>query len=60
MAFEGFPRDTLHTPTPDPLFGPVLEDIQDLAELKVTLRGIWLLHHRRQGPRTVVAGRVPG
>ncbi len=53
MAFEGFPRDTLYTPTPDPIFGPVLEDIQDLAELKVTLRSIWLLHHKRQGPRTI-------
>ena len=53
MAFNGFPRDTLHTPTPDPLFGPLLEEIQDLAELKVTLRGLWLLHHKRQGPRAV-------
>ena len=53
MAFEGFPRDTLYTPTPDPLFGPLLEDMDDLAELKVALRGIWLLHHKRQGPRTV-------
>jgi DnaD/phage-associated family protein len=53
MVFSGFPRDTLYTPTPDPLFGPLLEDIQDMAELKVALRGIWLLHHKRQGPRTV-------
>ncbi len=53
MVFSGFPRDTLYTPTPDPLFGPVLEDIQDLAELKVTLRSIWLLHHKRQGTRAV-------
>ncbi len=53
MVFSGFPRDTLYTPTPDPLFGPLLEDIQDMAELKVTLRGIWLLHHKRQGQRAV-------
>lgn len=53
MVFDGFPRDTLYTPTPDPLFGPLLEDIQDLAELKVTLRCIWLLHHKRQGTRAV-------
>lgn len=53
MVFSGFPRDTLYTPTPDPFFGPVLEDIQDLAELKVTLRSIWLLHHKRQGTRAV-------
>ena len=54
MAFNGFPRDTLHTPTrADPLFGPLLEDILDMAELKVTLRGLYLLHHKRQMPRAV-------
>ena len=56
MVFSGFPRDTLYTPTPDPLFGPLLEDIHDLAELKVTLRGIWLLHRKRQGARAVSLG----
>ncbi len=53
MAFSGFPRDTLYTPTPDPLFGSLLEEIHDIAELKVTLRGLWLLHHKRQGVRAV-------
>ncbi len=53
MAFEGFPRDTLYTPVPDPLFGLLLEEVEDLAELKVTLRGMWLLHRKRQGPRAV-------
>ena len=53
MAFEGFPRETLHTPMPDPVFGPILEEVEDLAELKVILRGIWLLHHKRRGTRTV-------
>ena len=53
MVFSGFPRDTLYTPTPDPLFGPLLEDVRDMAELKVTLRSIWLLHHKRQGVRAV-------
>lgn len=53
MAFNGFPRDTLYTPTPDPLFGPLLEEIHDVAELKATLRGLWLLHHKRQSIRVV-------
>ena len=53
MAFSGFPRDTVYTPTPDPLFGPLLEEIHDIAELKVTLRGLWLLHHKRQSIRVV-------
>ena len=47
MPFSGFPRDTLYTPAPDPLLGPLLEEIQDMAELKVALRGLWLLHHKR-------------
>ena len=53
MAFAGFPRDTLYTPTPNPLFGPMLEEIHDIAELKVTLRGLWLLHHKRQPLRAI-------
>lgn len=53
MAFDGFPRDTLYTPAPDPLFGPLLEEIHDIAELKVTLRGLWLLRHKRQSVRAV-------
>ena len=52
-SFSGFPRGTLFTPVPNPLFGPLLEQIQDLAELKVTLRGLWLLHRRRGRPNFV-------
>ena len=40
MQFAGFPPGTRYTPVPDPLLGPLLEQIQDLAELKVTLRGL--------------------
>ena len=53
MGFSGFNNDTLYTPVPNPLFGPVLEQIQDLAELKVTLRGLWLLHRKKGWPKTI-------
>ena len=53
MAFAGFRPGTLYTPVPNPVFGPLLEQIQDLAELKVTLRGLWLLHRKRGWPRMV-------
>ena len=53
MAFSGFTRGTLYTPVPNPLFGPLLEEIQDVAELKVTLRGLWLFHRQRGWPRMV-------
>ncbi len=46
-AFSGFTGSTLYTPVPNPVFGPILEQIQDLAELKVTLRGLWLFHRKR-------------
>ena len=41
MKFSGFPKGTQYTQAPSPLFGPLLEDIEDLAELKCTLRTIW-------------------
>jgi DnaD/phage-associated family protein len=56
MRFSGFDKGTLFTPVPNPLFGPLLEQIQDLAELKVTLRGLWMLHRQRQWPHAVSAG----
>ena len=46
-AFGGFTGSTLYTPVPNPVFGPILEQIQDMAELKVTLRGLWLFHRKR-------------
>jgi len=51
--FAGFTSATRYTPLPNPLLGPLLEEIQDMAELKVILRGFWLLHRNRQLPRRV-------
>ena len=51
--FEGFTGNTLYTPVPNPMFGPILEQIQDLAELKVTLRGLWLFHRKKSAIRAV-------
>ena len=47
MLFSGFPRSVRCTPVPDPLLGSLLEQISDIAELKVALRGIWLLQQQR-------------
>lgn len=53
MPFEGFPRNVRVTPVPDPVFNSLLEEIEDLAELKVTLRLIWLLGQQRGQVRYV-------
>ena len=52
-GFPGFPRQVRYTPVPSPLFGPLLVQIDDLGELKCTLRFIWLLHQKRGFPRFV-------
>jgi DNA replication protein len=52
-AFAGFTGKTLYTPVPNPVFGPILEQIQELSELKVTLRGLWLFHRKRGALRAV-------
>ncbi len=54
-SFSGFNSGTLYTPVPNPCFGPLLEQIQDIAELKVMLRGLWLLHRQRTRPKKVSA-----
>ena len=53
MPFDGFPRNVRATPVPDPFFNSLLEEIEDPAELKVTLRLIWLLGQKRGSPRYV-------
>jgi len=53
MGISGFPSGTLYTPVPNPVFGPLLEQVQDLAELKVTLRGLWMMHRARGRPQGV-------
>ena len=55
MKFSGFPRGTRYTPVPSPLLGPLLEEIDDLAELKCTLRALWHLHQKKGYPRYVAA-----
>ena len=51
MADEGFPSGTSYTPVPNQMFGRLLEGITDIAELKCTLRVLWLLHNKKEGPR---------
>ena len=53
MSFSGFPRRVRFIPVPGPLFGPLLEQIDDMAELKCTLRVIWLLHDKKGYPRFI-------
>ncbi len=58
MAFTGFPRKVRFTPVPNPLFGPLIEQIDDLGELKCTLRLIWLLHQKKGDPRYVSQSKL--
>ncbi|MCS7207141.1 MAG: DnaD domain protein [Dehalococcoidia bacterium] len=63
MPFDGFPARCTYTPVPSPLFGPLLEEIDDLAELKTLLRVVHLLHLKRGPTRAVslteLAGDLP-
>ncbi len=52
-TYAGFPRKVRYVPVPGPLLGSLLERIDDLAELKCTLRLIALLHQKRGYPRFV-------
>jgi len=51
VAFTGFPAKVRYVPVPGPLFSELLEQIDDIAELKCTLRLMWLLHEKRSYPR---------
>ena len=53
-GFDGFPPGVRATAIPDPLLGILLERINDLAELKVTMRAFWLAG-RKRGPLPVLS-----
>jgi DnaD/phage-associated family protein len=53
MRFTGFVQGTRATAVPDPMLGSLLEQIQDLAELKVVLRGVWLRNQKKGSFRPV-------
>jgi DnaD/phage-associated family protein len=58
MPFAGFPRNVKATPVPDPIFNSLLEEIEDPAELKVTLRLIWMLGQKRGQLRFVAENEL--
>lgn len=58
MSFDGFPDNVRATPVPDPFFNSLLEEIEDAAELKVTLRAIWLLGQKRGAFRSLAAAEL--
>lgn len=58
MPFDGFPRNVRATAVPDPFFNSLLEEIEDLAELKVTLRVVWLMGQKRGHTKYVYEGEM--
>ena len=51
--FEGFAQNVRLTSVPDPVLGVLLQEIQDLSELKVTLRGFWLTKQKKGAVRPI-------
>ena len=56
--YKGFPRKVRYVPVPTPLLESLLEEIDDLAELKCTLRVIAMLHVKKGHPRFVTLGEL--
>jgi DNA replication protein len=51
--FAGFPDRMSYVPVPGAIFGTLLREIDDLAELKTLLHVMRLLHEQRRAPRFV-------
>jgi len=50
---HGFSARVKFTPVPNPILSSYLEEIDDLTELKVVLRALWLFHRKKGSPRPV-------
>jgi len=59
-GFSGFPGKTKFTPIPNLFFSAVLPQIDDLAELKVTLHILWAVYQKRGYPRFVTYRELLG
>jgi DnaD/phage-associated family protein len=59
-AFSGFPTRTKFTPIPNLFFSTVLPQIDDVAELKVTLHVFWAVYQKRGYPRFVTYRELVG
>ncbi len=60
-TFSGFPAGKVRfTPLPDLFFSQLLPAIDDLAELKVTLHVLWILHRGKGYPRCVTERELLG
>ena len=57
---KGFPAGVRSTPVPNQLLAGLLEEIDDLDELKLTLPAVWALHRKRGSPKWVTASEMCG
>jgi DnaD/phage-associated family protein len=57
-VFGGFPAKSKFTPIPNIFFSELLPQVNDLAELKVTLHIFWVLYQKRGYPRFVTYGEL--
>ena len=57
-AFAGFAAGTKSVPVPAPLLGSLLAEIDDVAELKCTLRFLWHAAQVSGAPKRVPASRL--
>ena len=59
-GFNGFTAKTGFTPIPNLFFSALLPQIDDLAELKVTLHIFWTMYHKRGYPRFITYRELLG
>ena len=59
-AFDGFTRGMKLLPVPSPLLGSLLADIDDVAELKCTLRMLWYTAQVAGAPKDARLSRYHG
>ena len=57
-TFASFPRRSRLTAVPSVLLGRLLEEIDDLAELKCTFRLVWMLQNGKGFPRCVTLDEI--
>lgn len=56
--FHGFPPRVSFTPIPDPLLNTLAQEMDDPAEIKISLYLIWMLHQKKGYPNFVTLNEL--
>ena len=58
MSSTNIPKEIRYTPTPNLVFGKLLDEIKELNDLKFVLRIIWMINQVKRVPKYITLEEI--